>query len=71
MNRLLSVLGLSAVLTVGILVVAWRLGLPVGHLPGDIHREGEGHSFHFPVATCVLASVLWSLLATLVSRWLR
>ncbi len=71
MTRLMVVFGVSALLTAGLLVAAWRLGLPVGHLPGDLHREGEGHSFHFPLATCILASVLWSLLATVLGRWLR
>ena len=39
-----------------------------GHLPGDIHVEGKNGSFYFPVATCLLVSVVLSLLAWLFRR---
>ena len=40
----------------------------IGHLPGDIHIEREGYSFHFPLMTCVLVSVLVSALFWLLRR---
>jgi uncharacterized membrane protein len=33
----------------------------LGHLPGDISLEGERFSFYFPLATCILISVIISL----------
>ena len=33
----------------------------LGHLPGDISIERERFSFYFPLATCVLISVIISL----------
>jgi len=71
MNRFLAIFGLSALLTAAVLFAASRLGLPVGHLPGDIHHQGERGSFWFPLTTSVLASVLWSLFASLLARWWR
>ena len=40
----------------------------IGHLPGDIHIEREGFSFHFPLMTCVLLSLLLSAIVWLVRR---
>jgi hypothetical protein len=39
-----------------------------GRLPGDIHVERDGFSFHFPVVTCILVSVVLTLLSWLVRR---
>lgn len=37
----------------------------IGKLPGDIRIEREKGSFYFPVATCILLSVLLTLLVKL------
>jgi len=39
----------------------------VGKLPGDIHIQRKNFSFYFPIATCVLLSLLF----TIVLYWLR
>jgi len=59
MQRLLIVLGLILLLA-GLL---WpRLAkLPFGRLPGDIHIERESMSFHFPLMTSIVVSLLLSL----------
>jgi hypothetical protein len=51
------------VLLVAIGVVLSLAGkLPwLGHLPGDISIERERFSFYFPLATCILISVIISL----------
>lgn len=43
----------------------WRW---IGHLPGDIHIEREGFSFHFPIATCIVLSALVTLVLWLLRR---
>jgi hypothetical protein len=40
----------------------WLRRLPFGRLPGDIHIVREGFSFSFPIVTCLIISVLISLL---------
>jgi uncharacterized membrane protein len=40
----------------------------VGKLPGDIVIKKENFSFYFPLATCVLLSILLSLVSML---WVR
>lgn len=45
-------------------VVFWLLPdkTPLGRLPGDIHFEKPGFSFHFPIVTCLLISAVLSLI---------
>jgi len=37
----------------------------IGRLPGDIRIEKENFSFYFPIATCVILSILLTLLFSL------
>ena len=66
MQRLLIVLGL-VILLVG---VAWpwiaRLGL--GRLPGDIDIERDGWSFHFPLMTSIVVSIVLTILIWLFRK---
>lgn len=39
-----------------------------GQLPGDIHYSRGNFSFHFPVITCVLISVILTILLWLFRR---
>ena len=39
-----------------------------GRLPGDIHLERDGFSFHFPIVTCIVISVVLTLLSWLARR---
>ena len=40
----------------------------LGRLPGDIHYTKGDASFYFPLTTCLLASVLLSLLMWLLRK---
>jgi hypothetical protein len=66
MARFLIVLGL-AILMIGLL---WpylsQFGL--GRLPGDIVIKRENMTFYFPLMTCLLLSVLFSLVFWVVNR---
>jgi hypothetical protein len=66
MARFLIVLGL-VILVIGLL---WpylsQIGL--GRLPGDIVIERGNVTFYFPLATCLLLSLLFSLVFWVVSR---
>ncbi len=41
----------------------------LGRLPGDIFIQREQFSFYFPLASCLLASALLSLLLWLIGRF--
>ena len=40
----------------------------LGRLPGDIHYKGDNFSFHFPIVTCLLLSLLLSLILWLFKK---
>lgn len=60
MQRTLILLGVLLI-AVGLLW-PWLAKLPLGRLPGDIHMQREGFSFHFPLMTSIVVSVVPSLL---------
>jgi hypothetical protein len=52
-------------------VILWRfpsLFNWVGKLPGDISKQKENFSLYFPVVTCLLVSILITLLSWLFRR---
>ena len=66
MSRFLIVLGL-VILALGLLwPLLTRLGL--GRLPGDIVIQRGNFSFYFPFATCIIVSVLLSVVFWLFNR---
>jgi predicted MFS family arabinose efflux permease len=64
MARLVIIVGL-ALAAAG---VALLLGVPFGRLPGDIVVRRGAFSFFFPVTTCVLVSVILTLVLALLRR---
>jgi uncharacterized protein HemY len=66
MQRALILLGL-VVLAAG-LAWPWLRKIPLGRLPGDIHIVRDGFSFHFPIVSCIVVSVLVSLILWLFRR---
>jgi hypothetical protein len=51
-----------------VLIVAGRLGLPLGRLPGDIVIERRGIEIRLPIVTSLLLSVFLTVLLNLVLR---
>jgi hypothetical protein len=51
-----------------VLIFAGRMHLPIGRLPGDIVYRGKNTTFYFPLATCIVLSVVLSLVLYLVAR---
>ena len=57
---------------VGVIVLlASRANLPIGRLPGDILYRGKSTTFYFPIVTCILLSVVLSLVFWIVGRFSR
>ena len=59
----------------GLLLVAagallWTLGrIPyLGRLPGDVYIRRGNASFYFPLATCIILSLIVSAIVTLMRR---
>jgi membrane protein implicated in regulation of membrane protease activity len=66
MQRALIVIGL-AIVAAGILW-PWLSRLPLGRLPGDIRIDTANGGFYFPIVTCLVISVVLSLLLWLFRR---
>jgi hypothetical protein len=67
-GRTLILLG-AGLVVVGLLVTfGERVGLRIGRLPGDIRIEGKNGGFYFPVVTCLLLSVVLTLLLWIFGR---
>jgi hypothetical protein len=67
MGRMLVILGVFLIL-IGIgLSIAPRVPW-LGRLPGDIVIKREGFTFYFPLATCILVSLILSLFARIFQR---
>lgn len=66
-GKLLVTVGLALALVGALLMSGVGFGW-VGRLPGDIHVERDGFSFHFPLATCLLVSLILTVLLALLRR---
>jgi Protein of unknown function (DUF2905) len=68
LGRMLIVAGI-VLLAAGVLVTfAGRLPIKLGRLPGDIYVQGKNSTFYFPIVTCILVSVLLSVVMWIVRR---
>jgi len=69
LGKLLMVFG-AILLLLGLLFGGLgRIHVPLGHLPGDIYYRGKNTTFYFPLATCLLLSVVLSGILYLVNHF--
>ena len=66
-GKALMTLGVLLLL-VGALIHFGGKFLPFGRLPGDFHWEKGSFSFHFPLATSIIASLVLTILLNLLFR---
>jgi len=66
----LLIAGGAVMIAVGLIVVfAGKTNLPLGRLPGDIAYRGKNTSFYFPIMTCIIISVVLSLVMWLIGKF--
>jgi Protein of unknown function (DUF2905) len=67
-GKLLIIFG-AILLVAGIVVILLgRTHFPLGRLPGDFFYRGKNTTFYFPLATCLLLSVILSVLFYVIGR---
>jgi hypothetical protein len=71
LGKLLLVLGSVIVVAGAVLMLAGRFNLSLGRLPGDIVYRGKNTSFYFPITTCVVISIILSLIFWLFGKGQR
>ena len=71
LGRLLIFGGAAMVLAGIVVTLLGRVNLPIGRLPGDIVYRGKHSTFYFPLVTCIVVSVLLSLVMWIAGRLSR
>jgi hypothetical protein len=66
MGRALMILG-GMIFVVGALMAS-GVRIPLGRLPGDIVIRRDGGAFYFPIVTCLVLSVLFTLVSWLFRK---
>jgi hypothetical protein len=67
LGKLLVMAGLMLAVVGVLLWTGWGRGW-LGRLPGDIHYTRGNFSFHFPIVTCLLLSLVLTMLLWLFRR---
>lgn len=71
LGKALIILGVIIILAGIVTLLAPRVpfvGEYLGKLPGDIHIKKEGFSFYFPITSCIIVSLVISLILYLLRR---
>lgn len=68
LGRMLIALGLVIAALGALISLGEKLPLRLGRLPGDIVVRGKHSVFYFPLVTCLLVSVVLSLVLWLINR---
>jgi len=73
MRELGKFIVIIGVITTLVGLVMWSGFAPkwLGRLPGDIRVEREHSAFYFPIVTCIVFSILLSLLLSIFSMFRR
>lgn len=69
--RMLVKLGVILILAGGAVYLLSRMGISLGHLPGDLHWRRKNVSVYFPLGTSILVSILLTLVLYLLTRFRR
>lgn len=69
LGKLLLGIGLALVVIGVVLMLAGRAGLPLGRLPGDFVYRGRHTTVYFPLVTCIVISVVLTLILYVISRF--
>lgn len=68
MGRILIAVGLLMAALGVLVLLGEKLPIRLGRLPGDIIVRGKHSVFYFPLVTCLLISVVLSVVMWLVNR---
>jgi len=71
LGRTLMIGGIVLLVIGGLVFLSARLGLPLGHLPGDIRIERPNFRFYLPLTSGLLVSLVVTLILNIVVRFLK
>lgn len=70
-GKWIALVGLGLAAVGGAVWLAARVGVPLGSLPGDVRIDRPGFSFRLPIVTCIVLSVILTVLANIILRLMR
>lgn len=68
MAKILMMLGLGIIVAGVLLYLLSRLGINGFRLPGDIFIRRGNFSFYLPLATCIILSIVLTLIISIAGR---
>ena len=71
LGRLLLILGAVIVIVGALLYFGARLPFRLGRLPGDIIHRSEHTTFYFPIVSCLVISIVLSVILWFFSNLRR
>lgn len=71
LGRAILILGIVLVFIGGGMLLLGRTGLPIGRLPGDITYRGKHATVYFPVVTCIVLSLVLTVLSWIFNHFRR
>lgn len=63
-----TLIAIGAVILLAGLLWPWLSKLGLGRLPGDIRIESENSVFYFPIVTCIVISIVLSLVLWFIRK---
>jgi hypothetical protein len=66
-GKILIGLGIIMIVIGGLFVIGGKIPF-IGRLPGDIAIQKKNFSFYFPITTCIIISIIFSLIMWLLGR---
>ena len=70
-GKLLVIAGVLLLALGAALILLGKTNLPLGRLPGDILYREKNTTFYFPLATCILISVVLTAVLYVIGRFRR
>lgn len=66
MGKLLTMIGVVLLILGGFMIIGEKLGF--GKLPGDIFIEKGNFTFFFPIVSCIIISIILTIILNLINR---
>lgn len=71
LGKSILILGLVLAAIGAALLLAARMGLPLGRMPGDLAWRGKNVQVFFPLGTCILISIVLTVVFWIISHLRR
>jgi hypothetical protein len=71
LGRAILILGVVLVVVGGAILLLGRAGIPIGRLPGDITYRGKNTTVFFPIVTCIVTSLVLTIVSWMIQYFRR